>query len=50
VEWERPDLAGLLAGRPDSRGADGLMGRAAALGRYRVCAPLLFEDLLSRGL
>jgi hypothetical protein len=25
------------------------MGRAAALGRYRVCAPLLFEDLLSRG-
>jgi hypothetical protein len=33
------DVAGVLAGRTDP------VGRAAALGRYRVGAPLPFEDL-----
>jgi len=36
------DVAGVLAGRPTR---EALMGRAAAVGRYRVGAPLPFEDL-----
>src|SRR5664279_202904 len=43
VEWERPTWRVSWQGRPDPREA--LMGRAAALGRYRVGAPLPFEDL-----
>ena len=37
-----PDVAGVLAGRPTR---EALMGRAAALGGYRVGAPLPFEEL-----
>ena len=42
VEWERPTWR---ASWQDGPTREALMGRAAALGRYRVGAPLPFEDL-----
>jgi hypothetical protein len=42
VEWERPTWR---VSWQDGPTREALMGRAAALGRYRVGAPLPFEDL-----